>query len=166
MRRYRSPIRPEFVAVVESLVDQGLPYALVGARLGVSKNAIVGIVHRYLPYSIRRQPLVSAPRSASATRGNSPRREPSSKRVVARPAPSVVPIAAAPEPMVVPPTAAEVVTRPIAVVLAGPGACRHPLWSADDGIEAMRFCGAHSGRATYCASHAALVYAPPKKRSA
>jgi GcrA cell cycle regulator len=44
--RGKSIYSPEFRKQVEALWNEGVPTAEMGRRLGITKNAVIGIVHR------------------------------------------------------------------------------------------------------------------------
>ena len=131
---------PERTETLTGLWKEGLSTAEIGRRLGVTKNAVVGKVHRLgLP---KRQSPIAAKTAPAAT---------------AAPAKPAVPKPAGPKPQV---HKAEVVR------LEGlrPGMCSWPI--GEPGTESFHFCGgtAVPGK-PYCAEHCAKAYVKSSKDS-
>lgn len=145
---------PERTNALMALWDEGLPTAEIGRRLGVTKNAVVGKVHR-----------LGLPKRGSPI---SKERAPSSRPAAPRPAPSSRPAAAPaqlaaprPEPVAYDPEPERVEARPPAkVVKLGALTSEMCSWPiGDPGTEGFRFCGhqAVPGK-PYCPEHCAMAY--------
>lgn len=153
---------------VGAALDAKIAYRQIAHDLGLTVGQIAGIVHRHHRANERRQDPVRKPKSALTTRGDTPRRASAPKRTAAdapKPPPPPRP-AVARVPVPVPAEPSLIASAPVALVLAGPGVCRWPLWSATDGLEQMSVWGAACGKASYCSGHAALAYQPPRARRA
>lgn len=146
--------RPDTRAEVIELWSQGLSASLIGARLGCSRNAVIGAVHRMgLPHRkerhapaiyIKRQRLASAP-------------------VILRPKIKTEP----------PPEKAAELKAIAAMAPIDPGltvlglsefTCRYPI--GDPQAKDFAFCGRTcESEHAYCAPHAKLCYTPvdPKR---
>lgn len=145
---------------------QGLTTGEIGKRLGVSKNSIVGKVHR-LQLDARPSPIkkkdeetetsaaenTAQPATAKNTGGkkNEPRPE-----KTAAPAP-VQPVAAKPLPI------KKIVPGNVKLTDLDNHTCRWPLGDPKD--ENFHFCGkkVKIGQ-TYCEEHSALAYVKPNKK--
>ena len=127
-------------------IEGDLSAALIARRLGVTRNAVLGKVHR-LGLSHRRPPKVRRPRAP---------REPRARRTAGAPATRRSAAAArAPD--------------PAPVVDVGPGLCAHledmphrgcrsPL--GDPRAEDFSFCGRRTAVPPYCDPHRALAFQP------
>ena len=145
---------PERVEQLRSCVVTGLTCSQIAAEIGVSRNAVIGKLHR-LGLSSGRPP-------GGAARTCPPRvarpRAPSQRRLI-RLMWSDGAAAAAAE------TATGTVdsAQPCSLIELERGKCRWPLESAGD----LRFCGnAAPDGISYCAGHARMAYRVPARRSA
>ncbi|PZQ63457.1 MAG: GcrA cell cycle regulator [Phenylobacterium zucineum] len=137
------------LALRELWADPDLSAAVIARKLGVSRNAVLGKVHRLGLSNRGRGTRVARPRPAPRPRRTAAPRTPAAQ---VRPGP--------------PPVAARV-TCP--VVDPGPGlverledlsvaACRWPI--GDPKSEAFRFCGRRARAAPYCDAHRRIAFQP------
>jgi GcrA cell cycle regulator len=156
----------ERVEQLRSFVTAGLTCSQIAAEIGVTRNAVIGKVHR-LGLSTSggrpgRRPSNLTQRMRTAPSGP---REPRSRLArllrAATMGQTVVPF---PSPSAIDPPVVENVLRCSLLELAG-GGCRWPL--SDPGKDDFGFCGnaAISGL-SYCAGHARLAYRLPSGRRA
>jgi GcrA cell cycle regulator len=145
---------PERVEQLRSCVVTGLTCSQIAAEIGVSRNAVIGKIHR-LGLSSGRPPGGAArtcPPRVARPRAQSQRRlirlmwsdgAPAAKTEAG---PAIVDSA-----------------KPCALIDLDRGKCRWPLESAGD----LRFCGNSAADGiSYCAGHARLAYRVPARRSA
>jgi GcrA cell cycle regulator len=144
-------IRPswtdERVTALADLWREGLSAAEIARRLGgVTRNAVIGKVHR-LGLSGRAPPSrPSTPRRAPARTG---------RRAVSVPLRRLVP---PPTPLAPPPSLPGTAT----VVSVCRHACRWPI--GDPLASDFMLCGRPVARGAYCASHAEVAYRPAAER--
>jgi GcrA cell cycle regulator len=121
---------PDLVKTLMALWAEGIPTLEIGRRLGVTKNSVVGKVHR-LGLTKRQSPINSSPRTPRISKPTAP----------IRIRPQTVPISADMVKM-------EELTA---------GMCNWP--EGEPGHEDFRFCGqsAIEGK-PYCAGHCARAY--------
>lgn len=155
----------ERVQMLHSYVLAGLSCAQIAAEIGVTRNAVIGKIHRLgLTTGGRpgRPPSSLAQRMRAASlRPSSPRRQSRITRIMRAIAasPNVVPFPAAAEP-----TPVESAHRCSLMELAG-GGCRWPL--SDPGKADFGFCGNDAIQGlSYCAGHARIAYRLPSGRRA
>ena len=123
---------PDRVKTLMALWAEGISTLEIGRRLGVTKNAVVGKVHR-LGLPKRQSPINSSPRAPRAAKPAEPTR--------AAPPPPSVPLSADMVKM-------EELTS---------GMCNWP--EGEPGAEDFRFCGQPSVEGKpYCAAHCARAY--------
>jgi GcrA cell cycle regulator len=175
----------EAIVRLRDMWDQGLSTAEIGRRMGVSKNAITGKVHRLnlptRPSPIRRDP--AAPRVTQlnfSTRPSPIRRDPAAPRVTQLMTPQMkeiiaeAHIAEARKKRRLPKAEERVETDepppPAAGALTGTQPAKTTqrvtkcCWpSGDPGTPGFRYCEADtmSGK-PYCAEHAAIAYVKPR----
>ncbi len=121
---------PDRVKTLMALWAEGIPTLEIGRRLGVTKNAVVGKVHR-LGLPKRQSPINATPRAPRVAKLRPEIRIPS---------------------MVVPPRADMVKMEDLTS-----GMCNWP--EGEPGSEDLRFCGQPSVEGKpYCAGHCARAY--------
>lgn len=156
------------IETLRKLWADGLSASQIATALGgVSRNAVIGKIHRLgLSGRVKAPPRTQAPRrlGAAVCPAQQPRAMAAAAavvRVVERPLPALLP-------QVQPQMMAEVVpfVRGVTLFDLGPQQCRWPL--GDPGAGDFKFCGAHTGAGeTYCGGHADLAFpARHKKRKA
>ena len=131
----------------------------VGARFGVTRNAVLGLVHRTRKLGIEVVTFCPPARSIGsnivAIRPTLPVPTPRLP-VVRTPAPVVCEV---PAPVV--PIANSTMSGPVSLVDAGPRQCRAIEGESDEGL----CCGAEvEGRGSWCARHRAVFRSPAKLR--
>jgi GcrA cell cycle regulator len=145
---------PERTTALMTFWDEGLPTAEIGRRLGITKNAVVGKVHRLgLPKrgspiqrvrsNVSRPTVPTQPRSVTSSLSN----------VVMHKATKPAP-APAPAPQVMDP---RLPTKVIKLSALTSEMCSWPI--GDPSTEGFRFCG-HKAIANkpYCPEHCAMAY--------
>jgi len=161
---------PERTNALIALWDEGHSTAEIGRRLGVTKNAVVGKVHR-LRLPKRGSPIHGGPGySGRSTAPVSLPRAPAAPRPMAsapiRPAPAAAqaPAAAPPKPQPIIPTAVyePMPTNVIKLSALTSDMCSWPI--GDPGTAGFRFCGrsAVTGK-PYCAEHCSIAYVKVSK---
>lgn len=168
MRYDRETLYPKVIA----LWDRGLTTAEMGAQLGLTKNAVCGLLKRMRDSGVALKPRTPVPPTATPTK----------KRTVAKTAPNVISLPviktaqkAAKEPKVVKgiqqvlpfpepsPKKVEPTPRPerqtgIPFIQLRALSCRFVVSGKEP--EDFLFCGARKVRGAYCEAHAALCYVP------
>jgi GcrA cell cycle regulator len=153
----------ERVERLRSYVTAGLTCSQIAGEIGVSRNAVIGKIHRLgLTTSGRagRRPSALAQRMRTA-----PAREPGRRTLIARilrasvPGPTIAPVEATVE------LAPVESTQRCSLLDLAAGGCRWPI--GDPGKTDFGFCGhdAITGL-SYCAGHARLAYRLPSGRRA
>lgn len=139
---------PERIKVLMGLWEEGLPTSEIGRRLGVTKNAVVGKVHR-LGLKKRQSPI----RQSSATSAQSKKAKPATPQLsqaddsVARPAVAKTRM----------PTGDVVRLEELTSSM-----CSWP--EGEPGTEEFHFCGEPSiADKPYCAEHCARAYVKVSK---
>jgi GcrA cell cycle regulator len=155
----------ERIDQLRSFVTAGLTCSQIAGEIGVTRNAVIGKIHRLglSPGRPRgRQPAALAQRMRAAPSQPRPPRSPLARllrTMATAEASTVVPFPAA---MGIP--TVENVRRCSLLELAG-GACRWPL--SDPGKADFGFCGNDAiAGISYCAGHARLAYRLPSGRRA
>lgn len=121
---------PDRVKTLMALWAEGIPTLEIGRRLGVTKNAVVGKVHR-LGLTKRQSPINATPRAPRVAKLPQPVRAPS---------------------MVVPARSDMVKMEELTS-----GMCNWP--EGEPGEDSLRFCGQPSLEGKpYCAGHCARAY--------
>jgi len=150
---------PERVEQLRSCVITGLTCSQIAAQIGVSRNAVIGKLHR-LGLSSGRPP-------GGAARTCPPRvarpRAPSQRRLLRLMWSNGAPAAGGNNA-----SAANVDSaQPCSLLDLDPGKCRWPLEVSSAGSGDLTFCGntAPDG-ISYCAGHARMAYRAPARRSA
>ncbi len=155
-----SPWTPERIEQLRNCVASGLSCSQIAAEIGVTRNAVIGKIHR-LGLSPGRP---AAPARSCPPRARQPRLSPQRQflRLMFAQAPSHAGDDAAP--MAVENMAVESMQRCSLVELA-PGKCRWPV--GDPCTADFAFCG-NEARAgfSYCAGHARMAYRIPARRRA
>ena len=147
------------VEILSKLWAEGLSASQIAAKLGgVSRNAVIGKVHR-LGLSGRAKPKRKAkPTTGTAKTTTSTRkRQPVKRRAVLRqpPKPLPVPLKAKPLP------SGEYAT----ILTINEHLCKWPI--GDPAKSDFRFCGRGTDKGEpYCKSHAQLAYQPSRRRAA
>lgn len=171
MRYDRETLYPKVIA----LWNKGLTTSEMGAQLGLTKNAVCGLLKRMRDAGVALKPRTPVPPPATPTK----------KRTVAKTAPNVISLPVikaasktAKEPKVVQGVQQvlpfpEIVTKPIEPPAATPTtarpqgitfmqlramSCRFVVSGKEP--EDFLFCGDRKVRGAYCAEHAALCYVP------
>ncbi len=138
---------------------QGLTTGEIGKRLGVSKNSIVGKVHR-LQLDARPSPIKKKDEKTISDASKNTSARPSEEK-----APAAQTAAPAAEPAVLPvrPTGRNTPCGSVQLTDLDNHTCRWPLGDPKD--ENFHFCGkkVKIGQ-TYCEEHAALAYVKPNKK--
>jgi GcrA cell cycle regulator len=149
---------PERVEQLRSCLVTGLTCSQIAAEIGVSRNAVIGKIHR-LGLSPGRPPGGSArscPPRARHPRAASQRR--SLRLMWSDGAPAPVPGAA---------TAPVASAQPCSLIDLERGKCRWPVGEPTGGASDFVFCGnAAIDGFSYCAGHARMAYRAPARRSA
>jgi GcrA cell cycle regulator len=146
---------PERIAQLRSFVDSGLTCSQIAAEIGVTRNAVIGKIHRLglSPGRPAAQPTRSCAARARRPRLPSPRQM---LRLVYAGAPGIAEGAAS-----------EVIdsAQRCSLLELTQNTCRWPV--SDPGAADFSFCGndAHRGF-PYCAAHARMAYRFPGRRRA
>ena len=149
---------PERVEQLRSCVITGLTCSQIAAQIGVSRNAVIGKLHR-LGLSSGRPPGGAArtcpPRAARP-------RAPSQRRLLRLMFSNGAPAASGNA------SAASVDSaQPCSLLDLDRGKCRWPLEVSGAGSGGLTFCGnAAPDGISYCAGHARMAYRAPARRSA
>jgi GcrA cell cycle regulator len=157
---------PERVEQLRTCIATGLSCSEIAAEIGVTRNAVIGKIHR-----LGLSPGRPAPGSGSGSgREHAPRARhsrPSSQRQLLRlifadrPLPDGA-IDAAPAHVVA--TASVESARPCSLLELAACKCRWPV--SNGGAAAFTFCGNDAaGALPYCAGHARMAYRLPGRRS-
>jgi GcrA cell cycle regulator len=143
-------------------VNAGLTCSQIAAEIGVTRNAVIGKIHR-LGLSPGRRPDAIARRMRAVPARDRPTKLATILRAVAADMAAVAADMAAVAPMA---TAAPVESAQRCSLLElGGGRCRWPL--SEPGRADFGFCGNESiGGFSYCASHARIAYRLPSGRRA
>jgi len=146
---------PERIAQLRSFVDSGLTCSQIAAEIGVTRNAVIGKIHR-LGLSPGRP--AAQPARAAAPRGRRPPSPRRMLRLVYADAPGIAAAARAESDEI------ESAQRCSLLELTQ-NTCRWPV--SDPGAADFSFCGneAHTGF-PYCAAHARMAYRFPARRRA
>jgi GcrA cell cycle regulator len=161
----------ERVEQLRSFVTAGLTCSQIAAEIGVTRNAVIGKVHRLglstsggrpgrrpSNFTQRLRAAPSEPREPRSRLARLLRAATAGQTVVPFPSPSAV------DPQGIDPPAVENVLRCSLLELDG-GGCRWPL--SDPGKDDFGFCGhAAIPGLSYCAGHARLAYRLPSGRRA
>lgn len=156
----------ERVELLKKLWSEGLSASVIATELGgVTRNAVIGKVHRLGLSGRTKAPVPQAQRRAKPTRAPSHplRSTASAVRGNTALAIDLMPAAdAEPEVVAAPRPAQEVViplSERVTIMELREQMCRWPL--GDPGREDFRFCGGRSvPGAPYCSHHAAIAYQP------
>jgi GcrA cell cycle regulator len=155
----------ERVELLRKLWNEGLSASQVAAELGggISRNAVIGKIHRLGLAERAKTPSAPRPRVAKPARSQSPART-QTPGVIGN-----VALAFAPRAQVAPaPRLDEDVVIPIServtLMELRESMCRWPM--GDPTTPEFRFCGAKSptGAGPYCAYHAQVAYQPAQDR--
>lgn len=138
----------ESLEALKALAGQGLSASQIAGQMGVSRNAVIGKIHR-CGIALRGHMHLAADRPAKPKREPKVRAAPI-RHFLRRMVPEVKPpTMIAPEPP--PPEGG------VALIDIGHGECRWPL--GDPLSPDFRFCGGAVRQGAYCAAHARLAYA-------
>jgi GcrA cell cycle regulator len=149
---------PERVEQLRNCVVTGLSCSQIAAEIGVTRNAVIGKIHR-LGLSPVRPPGASA--RSCPPRARRPRA--AGQRALLRLlfADGAAIAATAPEP------AAVESQKPCSLIELEQGKCRWPIAEAAGDCADFVFCGnAAATGFSYCAGHARIAYRVPARRSA
>ena len=138
------------ISTLRALWTDGHSTAEIGRRMGITKNAVIGKVHR-LKLSGRPSPIGTRPRAPRV-------------KCVMRGQPTLSP-AFRPAPVVAAPRTSTTLTRPVtppSIVLPTRGACQWPV--GEPRAPGFRLCDAPAlcGR-PYCETHCRTAYARPAR---
>jgi GcrA cell cycle regulator len=156
----------ERVELLRKLWNEGLSASQVAAELGtgVTRNAVIGKIHRLGLAERAKTPSAPRPRAAKAPRAQQPAARTQGASVMGNVALAFAPrpiVAAAPriEEDVVVPMSARVTLMELRESM-----CRWPM--GDPTASEFRFCGARSpgGAGPYCNHHASIAYQPAQDR--
>ena len=164
----------ETLCRLEDLWRDGHATAAIGHELGVSKNAVIGKVHR-LGLPARPSPIRGAVPLQSVPKPTKPRvRARKPKEVVCStttqtPAPPPAQLPATPPPRPITPAPPVEPVHPSLSLHStwGPAEPRNCCWPiGEPGRIGFRFCGAPADASRpYCAEHCAVAYARPRASS-
>ena len=148
----------EAVGRLRSLWSEGHSTAEIGRRLGISKSAVVGKVHR-LDLPARPSPVRQA--NLTGARPLQPR-APVPKLATIMSAPLATPLPGTPDAV----TRADATPSQPAPARRGTGCSRPCCWPiGHPGTPTFRFCGNPAAAAKpYCAEHASIAYRPVAHR--
>ena len=163
----------ERVEMLKNLWAEGLSASQIAAQLGgVSRNAVIGKVHR-LKLSSRGRATSSQPRQKKSPRVGAASRSPGRGSPSGRTVTAVVgatalqqqySVDAVAQPVLRP--AADVVvpiSKRLSLIELGEKTCKWPI--GDPLSEDFHFCGNDSGESgPYCNYHASLAFQPPSER--
>lgn len=152
------------VAILKKCWGDGLSASQCAARLGgVSRNAVIGKVHRLdLPGRATTSKMASG-RRARRLPGHSPIRPKAVRqRFAFAPATAAFTITAPPPRIVTPPPEAPPALR-VALLDLGEYHCRWPIGEPQDAD--FHFCGRHRRGGPYCDHHMAVGIQPVRRRS-
>lgn len=145
----------ETVEELKKMWDRGMTTGQIAKALNVTKNSIIGKVHR-LCLTARPSPIKKLPgkESTSVAKEEKPAKAPKSS---AKSAPVAEVVKEIPEPSVAKPAATFVEETNIPLVKLDNHTCRWPLGDPRD--DDFCFCGkrVRTGQ-TYCEEHAAIAY--------
>ena len=150
-----SPWTPERIEQLRNCVSSGLSCSQIAAEIGVTRNAVIGKIHR-LGLSSGRP---AAPARSCPPRARRPRHSPQRQylRLMFAQAPGVAGEDAEP-------AAVEIMQRCSLLELA-PNKCRWPL--GDPCAADFAYCGNEAVAGfSYCAGHARMAYRVPARRRA
>lgn len=150
---------PERVEQLRSSVVNGLTCSQIAAQIGVTRNAVIGKIHR-LGLSPGRQPGATRP---CPPRVRQQRAVATQRRLLRLMWSDGAPVADATA------TLAVDSTQPCSLLDLDRGKCRWPINAApcDSGAGDFVFCGnAAADGFSYCAGHARMAYRPPARRRA
>ncbi|MCW8835412.1 MAG: GcrA family cell cycle regulator [Rhodospirillales bacterium] len=157
---------PERIETLTELWGQGLSAAEIGARLGITKNAVVGKVHRLAlpkrPSPIKRERPAGKAAPKAATKPAAKAAKPARTSAPSAPAETAKPTAARKPAPVAKSPAKAVPGQVITLNSLKSGMCAWP--SGDPGTEEFHFCGEKivPGK-PYCADHCAKAYVKSSK---
>jgi GcrA cell cycle regulator len=144
---------PETISTIEALIKKGHSSSVIGQRLGMTRNVVIGIRHRYLQHLVHSKPKT---RSEPA---RIPKRAAPTKKV--RPMPTRPEFESAPLPR-------EEVWRalpgaePVSLLDLEEHHCRWPIGQQ----HVVGFCGCRKVPGMpYCEKHAATAMALPKEKA-
>jgi GcrA cell cycle regulator len=151
---------PERVEQLRSSVVNGLTCSQIAAQIGVTRNAVIGKIHR-LGLSPGRPPGASA--RACPPRARQPRAAANQRRLL-----RLMWSEGAPVPEAAASLAAVDSAQPCSLLDLDRGKCRWPLnGTACNSASDFVFCGnAAVDGFSYCPGHARMAYRPPARRRA
>ncbi len=150
------------VAMLRELHAEGLAFSLIGARLGITRNACISKAHRigldprphFNNTPVRRLSPEEQVARAERKRANSRRYW---RKKYGRPQPPTFPAEPAPVP-----AAVSLECHPCSLLELSASRCKWPI--GDPAAEDFHFCGSEpkSGK-PYCQWHYRIAYQPPKR---
>lgn len=153
----------EMVDDLRKMWKEGLTTGEIGRRLNVSKNSIVGKVHR-LGLSGRPSPIKKKDETEESPKAAAPKTAPTKEKEVAAPKAETKVEAKEPAtPKFSPRERSHKVNHNVSLSELDNHTCRWPLGDPKD--EGFHFCGkkVKVGQ-TYCEEHAAIAYVKPGKK--
>ena len=148
---------PERVAQLRNFIGAGLTCSQIAAEIGVTRNAVIGKIHRL---GLGPGRPAAMPGRACPPRTRRPRL--SSQRQMLRLIGAVAPRGAAGDALE---AAAVDSAQSCSLLELAQGKCRWPL--SDPGAADFAFCGNDAiAGFSYCAGHARLAYRTPERRRA
>jgi len=146
---------PERIEQLRNFVCAGLTCSQIAAEIGVTRNAVIGKIHRL---GLGPGRPAAAPARACPPRGRRPRFSP--QRQLLR----LISAQAAPSAEAAPSLGIESAQR-CSLIDLGHGKCRWPL--SHPGEADFAFCGNEAAAGfSYCAGHARMAYRLPAQRRA
>ena len=158
----------ERVEILKKLWAEGLSASKIAGILGgVSRNAVIGKMHRLRKSGEVSEQRASKPKAPRAKRKSAPARSPSrpvtAGATALKTAPKAALAQARPKPVI---KLAEPPTRGAIddIMDLTPTTCRWPI--GDPGEEGFTYCGAHAPHdAPYCEHHARIAYQPAARKA-
>jgi GcrA cell cycle regulator len=156
----------ERVELLRKLWNEGLSASRVAAELGdgITRNAVIGKIHRLGLAERAKSPAAQRPRSAKQQRQQSPQDRQQGPVVLGNVAlalaaePVTAPVQRRDDDVVIP------ISERVTLMDLRESMCRWPM--GDPSNSEFRFCGARSpaGSGPYCAHHARVAYQPAHDR--
>jgi len=148
---------PERIEQLQGFVVAGLTCSQIAAQIGVTRNAVIGKIHRLGLSPVR--PPGASPRNCPP-RARDPRAASQRRRLRLMWSDGAVPAEAAPAPATVDST------QPCSLLDLARDTCRWPIGNTTGDAEFI-FCGNGTIEGlSYCAGHARMAYRAPARRRA
>jgi GcrA cell cycle regulator len=149
---------PERIEQLRSFIVTGLSCSQIAAQIGVTRNAVIGKIHR-LGLSPGRPPGVSARPCPPRARRPRPAGQGGMLRLLFADGAPVADMATAP--------ASVASAQPCSLLELPQGKCRWPIADAPGAAADFVFCGNEAVAGfSYCAGHARMAYRVPARRRA